>query len=65
MFIIFDRRGLAVAALGNVLYAIGGLDDTACFNTVERYDPSADQWSSVAPMIIPRGGVGVAVLKVS
>ena len=59
------RRGLAVAAMGNALYAIGGLDDTACFDTVERYDPSIDNWSPVAPMNIPRGGVGVGVLKVS
>ena len=58
------RRGLAVAALGNALYAIGGLDDSTCFDSVERYDPSIDSWSAVAPMNIPRGGVGIGVLKV-
>jgi len=54
-----------VAALGEALYAIGGLDDTACFDIVERYDPAADSWGMVAPMNVARGGVGVAVLKVS
>ena len=56
--------GLAVATLSNALYAIGGLDDAACFDTVERYDPASDVWNKVAPMNIPRGGVGVAVMKV-
>ena len=59
------RRGLGLAALGGAVYAIGGLDDKTCFDTVERYDPNANNWTPVAPMILPRGGVGVAVLKVS
>jgi len=59
------RRGIALAYLGGPIYAIGGLDDRACFNTVERYDPSSDTWSSVQPMNYVRGGVAVAELKVS
>lgn len=27
-----------------------------------RYDPDCDSWSMVAPMLMPRGGVGVAGL---
>ena len=27
-----------------------------------RYDPESDSWSTVAPMLMPRGGVGVAGL---
>ena len=27
-----------------------------------RYDPECDSWSMVAPMLMPRGGVGVAGL---
>lgn len=58
------RRGLALACLGGPIYAVGGLDDTTCFNTVERYDPAADMWTFVANMLTPRGGVGLAALKV-
>lgn len=59
------RRGLGLCQLGGPLYAIGGMDDTSFFNTVERYDSLSDSWTTVAPMKSPRGGVAVAVLKVS
>lgn len=54
-----------MASLGGPIYAIGGLDDNTCFNDVERYDIESDQWSTVAPMITPRGGVGSVALLVS
>lgn len=28
-----------------------------------RYDPESDSWSAVAPMLMPRGGVGLAGLR--
>ncbi|KPP79616.1 kelch-like protein 8-like [Scleropages formosus] len=55
-------RGIALAALGGPIYAIGGLDDNSCFNDVERYDIESDHWSAVAPMNMPRGGVGSVAL---
>lgn len=58
------RRGIALAALGGPIYAIGGLDDNSCFNDVERYDIESDSWSAVAPMNTPRGGVGSVALGV-
>ena len=58
------RRGIALAALGGPIYAIGGLDDNSCFNDVERYDIESDRWSAVAPMNTPRGGVGSVALGV-
>lgn len=61
----FCRRGIALAALGGPIYAIGGLDDNSCFNDVERYDIESDCWSAVAPMNTPRGGVGSVALGVS
>ena len=63
--VVLSRRGLALACLGGPLYAVGGLNDTTCYNTVERYDPDTDVWTSVSPMSSARGGVGLAVLKVS
>ena len=47
------------------MYAVGGLDDSTCFDTVERYDIEHNTWSTVASMSTPRGGVAVAALKVS
>lgn len=54
-----------MASLGGPIYAIGGLDDNTCFSDVERYDIESDQWSTVAPMNTPRGGVGSVALVVS
>lgn len=53
-----------MASLGGPIYAIGGLDDNTCFSDVERYDIESDQWSAVAPMNTPRGGVGSVALVV-
>ena len=47
------------------MYALGGLDDNTCYNTVERYDPESNTWSTVKDMNFPRGGVAVAAMKVS
>ncbi len=63
MFVLV-RRGIALAALGGPIYAIGGLDDNSCFSDVERYDIESDRWSAVAPMNTPRGGVGSVALGV-
>ena len=62
---LLHRRGIALACLGGPIYAVGGLDDSTCFNSVERYDIDSDTWSFVQPMIMPRGGVAVATLKVN
>lgn len=41
----------------------GGLDDVNCYRTVERYDPQLDEWTEVANLKSPRGGVGVCTLR--
>ena len=64
MLFIPHRRGIALACLGGPIYAVGGLDDSTCFNNVERYDIESDTWSFVQPMLMPRGGVAIATLKV-
>lgn len=56
------RRGIAVGRLEGAIYAVGGLDDGACFNIVERYDIEANRWQEVAHTNVQRGGVGVAAL---
>ena len=54
-----------MGCLGGPLYAVGGLDDSTCFDTVERYDIEHNTWSTVASMSTARGGVAVAALKVN
>lgn len=57
------RCGVGVAVLGSLLYAIGGHDGSSYLNTVERYDPVINQWTSdVSPTSSCRTSVGVAVL---
>lgn len=53
-----------MSSLGGPIYAIGGLDDSTCFNNVERYDVECDRWTAIAPMNTPRGGVGSVALMV-
>ena len=53
---------MVCAALGGYIYAIGGNDHGVRFSSVERYDPSRDQWVEVASMLSPRSGCGVGVV---
>ena len=50
-------RGVAAAAAGGVLYAVGGFgagDDAVA--DVFAYDPAADTWTARAPLPAPRAG---------
>lgn len=40
----------------------GGFDDNAPLESVESYDSTCNQWTLVAQMSCPRGGVGIAAL---
>ena len=59
------RAHLAVVTDGVFIYAIGG--DTVGINgavpTVERYDPSTNNWSTLAPMPSPGSFVAAGVLN--
>jgi len=57
-------RGIALAHLNGPIYAVGGLDDTACFNIVERYDTESNCWTTVQSMNSARGGVAVTAFHV-
>lgn len=60
------RAGLAVAVVGNAIYAIGGRNGTGGPNSggklsvVERYDIDTDTWSTVAPLLAPRSDLAAA-----
>uniref|UniRef100_UPI003467EF5D SAKe6EEref n=1 Tax=synthetic construct TaxID=32630 RepID=UPI003467EF5D len=60
------RSGVGVAVLGGLIYAVGGYNNSPDGHThlssLEAYNPSTDTWSPVAPMSVPRSGVGVAVI---
>ena len=59
------RDHLAVVALGDTLYAMGGrvqLDYRDNLSTVEAYNVESDQWVSRADMPTPRSGVAAAVV---
>ena len=57
------RKHLGTAVLDNLLYAIGGRDENTELNSVEKYDPITNQWSSVVAMNFRRSGVGLAVVN--
>jgi len=65
------RAGLAIAVVGDSIYAIGGRSATAgpCrfirgapLALVERYDISSDTWTAVAPLLAPRSDLAAAVV---
>jgi len=62
------RAGLAVATVGNSIYAIGGRSGTGgpCSGgplaSVERYDIATDTWSPVAPLPSARSDLAAATV---
>jgi N-acetylneuraminic acid mutarotase len=60
------RSGHAGAVVRGCLYVFGGEGNPAAtngvFNQNEVYDPRSNAWSSVAPMAVPRHGIGAAVI---
>ena len=45
------------------LYACGGNDGSSSLNSCERYCPSYDKWTPIAPMNKRRAGASVTVLN--
>lgn len=56
------RTHLAVASVGNLIYAIGGVGGQGVVDRVEVYDPQADTWTSRRAKPTPVGFVSAAVL---
>lgn len=61
----YERRNyVTMATLRGEIYAIGGMNDhQQRVNTVEKYNPSDNQWTMVTPMIQVRSDAGAAVLN--
>ncbi|MNW26113.1 N-acetylneuraminate epimerase precursor [compost metagenome] len=63
-----ERYGLSSAVINNEIYAIGGVtkpSESAGPATAEvnKYDPITETWSTVAPLILPRGLLSAASLN--
>ena len=56
------RLFLAGATVNNVIYAIGGNDNTNNLVTNEAYDPSTNTWTTKAAMPTARGGLAAATV---
>lgn len=58
------RSSVGVGVLKGFLYAVGGYDGASrqCLSSVERYDPTRNEWELVADMTVKRSGAGVGVL---
>lgn len=58
-----ERTSLGVVALNGYIYAIGGQSRSCeALETVERYDPSTNEWTFCKSMLQKRLGAGVTVL---
>jgi DNA-binding CsgD family transcriptional regulator/N-acetylneuraminic acid mutarotase len=58
-----SRAHLAVAAYGNLVYAIGGASNDGIVGKVEVYDPQTDSWSNRTPKPIPVGFASAGVIE--
>ncbi|XP_023333600.1 kelch-like protein 3 [Eurytemora carolleeae] len=58
-----DSQGQAV--VNGEIYSVGGYDNLSnkYLNSVEKYTPSTDSWSTIPPMNIPRRSPGVVTYK--
>ncbi|KAF6090731.1 kelch like family member 4 [Phyllostomus discolor] len=57
------RDAVAVCALGDKLFVVGGYDGHSYLNTVESYDAQKDEWKQEDPVNIGRAGACVVVVK--
>jgi N-acetylneuraminic acid mutarotase len=63
--LLTERSQLAAAVLNGRIYAVGGYDGQREYSTCEYFEPATNRWFTCAPMIIPRGGLGLAQVGTS
>ena len=51
---------MAAVALNDRIFVVGGYDDGRESSSCEVYTPTTNTWAECAPMLIPRGGFGLA-----
>lgn len=51
------RKHLGCAVYQDMIYSVGGRDDTTELSSAERYNPRSNQWSPVVAMTSRRSGV--------
>eukprot|EP00808_Paulinella_micropora_P024676 g66129.t1 len=57
------QSGCAVAALEDVIYAIGGYTGRTCLKSVERFSEKSGRWELAAPMPSKRSGCVAGVIN--
>lgn len=57
------RKHLGCAVYQDMIYAVGGRDDTTELSSAERYNPRTNQWSPVVAMTSRRSGVSAWLLE--
>lgn len=56
------RKHLGCAVYQDMIYSVGGRDDTTELSSAERYNPRTNQWSPVVAMTSRRSGVSTRLL---
>lgn len=56
-------KGHGVAAVGGMLYVVGGETMDNTLESMQAYNPRLDSWTSLSCMILPRSFSGVAVFQ--
>jgi hypothetical protein len=56
------RSGMGVASDGDAVIVLGGEGPEGIYDQVNRYDPAADEWSSLPDLPQGRHGVGAAIV---
>lgn len=54
---------MGVGVLDGLLYAVGGYNGQITVNTVERYNPRTEEWTTITEMTTARSMLGVASLN--
>ncbi|KAL1496274.1 hypothetical protein AB1Y20_016237 [Prymnesium parvum] len=57
------RMGAAAAAVGGVVYVMGGMSGDAPLGSVEAFDVRSAEWEEAPPLVAPRAGASAAVLR--